>query len=771
MRILRICLLIGGLIALIAGVAVAQDQEPVAILEYYDDDFEIVVRDADGFEYNFFLGMELVPGDTIETFNSTAEVRLVPNGSIVKVGTNTEFTIDELQGRGGSSTNGFSVAAGRIRNVAASVAGSNYEIRTPSTVAGVRGTDFGVEVSAELDGVAVLEGSVQVTKRDTGESVTLGANQYVNALADTFQAVELSADQMQDLFEDFSFEELNPQEVPTDETAQADEDAAEEEDDGVQDVAPPAEVPEQPSPEETAEGDGAGEDSALQQAVARAAEILGMEIGSVTLEGDTYAKLVFQPEIELGRLRASLYLPFIYQRDLFDPDDWYKPKGNNEWNFGFGTNPEGEEYVWFESVEGTREAAGDMLRDLALKFRFVEFGQQRDPFFIKLGNLNNMVLGHGVLVNNYANDIDFPAIRRVGINGGLTLGRFGLEYLVNDLSEPEVFGVRPWIKPFGPDRRLALGISGVMDIDPAGDLPPTPEADPETGEVPVDLFADARAADPIMAHVAGDVDLPIIERDAFSIILFSDFGTLFPQIRNDVTTTTTDEPVEITAGWKQDAAFDQSEEGLFETYASMSGVMGTLFGLDYRLDFRSYKGFITPGFYDSNYDRRRGDYAAELIEYLADPDAAAYEDETLGIYGEAGFGLFSDRLTFSAGYMWPFGRDQAGNIIGADEDFLKLELFLARDLTPLEIQGSFSYERTAFIPTLLKEAEEFEDATLFDSNTVLEGELVYPVAPTLNIAVVAKTVMVRNDDGTIKYNEEGRPVVGPSFSVETRLGF
>ncbi len=760
MKTVRTCLLIGGLVALIAGVAVAQDQEPVAVLEYYDDDFEIVVRDADGFEYSFYLGMELVPGDTIETFNSTAEVRLVPNGSIVKVGTNTEFTIDELQGRDGGSTNGFSVAAGRIRNVAASVAGSNYEVRTPSTVAGVRGTDFGVEVSADLDGVAVLEGSVEVTKRDTGESVTLGANQYANALADTFQAIELSADQIRDLFDDFDFEELDPAEVPTDQTTQAEE--TPDDDDGVQDAAPPAEVPQQPSPEDAAEGDGAGEDSALQQAVARAAEVLGMEIGSVTLEGDTYAKLVFQPEIQLGRLRASLYLPFIYQRDLFDPDDWYKPKGNNEWNFGFG-----DEFSWEDEP---LDAAQDFLTDLALKFRFIEFGRQRDPFFIKLGNLNNMVLGHGVLVDNYANDIDFPAIRRVGINGGVTLGRFGLEYLVNDLAEPEVFGLRPWIKPFGADRRLALGISGVMDIDPAGDLPPTPEADPDTGDIPADLFADARDADPIMAHVAGDVDLPIIERDAFSIILFSDFGTLFPQIRNTVTTTTTDEPVEIAAGWKQEAAFDQSEEGLFETYASMSGVMGTLFGVDYRLDFRSYKGFITPGFYDSNYDRRRGDYAAGLIEYLADPDDPAYEDETLGIYGEAGFGLFNDRLTFSAGYMWPFGRDQAGNIVGTDEDFLKMELFVARDLTPLEIQGSFAYERTAFIPTLLAE-EGFEEASLFDSNTVLSGELVYPVAPTLNIAVVAKTVMIRNDDGTVKYSEEGRPVVGPSFSVETRLGF
>ncbi|NBC29984.1 MAG: hypothetical protein GVY29_08325 [Spirochaetes bacterium] len=765
MRSLRTCLLIGSLIFLVLGAAFAQDQEPVGVLEYYDDDFEIVVRDADGFEYNFYLGMELVPGDTVETFNSTAEVRVVPNGSIVKIGTNTEFTIDELQGRNGSNTNGFSVAAGRIRNVAASVTGSNYEIRTPSTVAGVRGTDFGVEVSAELDGVAVLEGSVQVTKRDTGQSVTLGANQYVNALADSFQAIELPADRMQSIFQDFNFEELNPQEVPGRQGAQQDQAPAEEGDDQVQDVAPAQDVPSQPDADDVADGDGGAEDSALQQAVARAAEILGMEIGSLTIEGDTYAKLVFQPEINLGRFRASLYLPFIYQRDLFDPDDWYKPKGNNEWNFGFGP-----EYDWENE---TLAAFGDFMTDLALKFRFVEFGQQRDPFFIKVGNLNNMVLGHGVLVNDYANDIDFPAVRRIGVNGGIELGRFGLEYLVNDLAEPEIFGARPYMKPFGKDKRLAIGLSGVMDIDPAGDLPGEPEPDPDTGEVPLDLFVDARTADPIMAHVAGDLDFPLIERDAFSIIAFSDFGTAFPYLRNGVDLDGDGEN-DLNPGWQEGAAFDENS-GEIETYASMTGFLGNIFALDYRLDFRAWKGFMNPGFYDSNYERQRGELGSELITYLADPDGTdpqgnSYDDETMGVYGEAGFAILNDRLSFTAGYLWPFINTGNG-IAASDDDFLTLELTLDKDLTPLGIQGAFAYERKAFIPTLANRSG-FEEATLFDSNTVLSGELVYPVAPTLNIAVVAKTVMIRNNDGSIKYSEEtGRPIVGPSFSVETRLGF
>ena len=52
---------------------------------------------------------------------------------------------------------------------------------------------------------------------------------------------------------------------------------------------------------------------------------LGFEIGSVTIDGETYAKAVMQPQFEIGKFRAGLYLPVIYQDNLFDPDSMVPP--------------------------------------------------------------------------------------------------------------------------------------------------------------------------------------------------------------------------------------------------------------------------------------------------------------------------------------------------------------------------------------------------------------------------------------------------------------
>src|SRR5208337_1615572 len=100
----------------------------------------------------------------------------------------------------------------------------------------------------------------------------------------------------------------------------------------------------------------------------------------------------------------SLYLPIIYNGDMFNPSDWYHPMGNDEWNFGglltgqlISTNP------WV--------VAQDVLNDLLLKIRYLEWGQQRDPFFFKVGNLDDITIGHGLIMRDFANDADFPSIR------------------------------------------------------------------------------------------------------------------------------------------------------------------------------------------------------------------------------------------------------------------------------------------------------------------------------------------------------------------------
>ena len=63
---------------------------------------------------------------------------------------------------------------------------------------------------------------------------------------------------------------------------------------------------------------------------------MGMEIGSVTIDGTSYSKVVLAPEVRIGRLKLGLYLPVIYNDDLFNPSTWYEPGGNNEWDFGAG---------------------------------------------------------------------------------------------------------------------------------------------------------------------------------------------------------------------------------------------------------------------------------------------------------------------------------------------------------------------------------------------------------------------------------------------------
>ena len=72
-------------------------QGPVAILEYFDDAMEIEITDPNGNFVDFVeYGMDIAIGSTIQTFGSIAEIRLDPNGSIVKLAYDTTFVIESL---------------------------------------------------------------------------------------------------------------------------------------------------------------------------------------------------------------------------------------------------------------------------------------------------------------------------------------------------------------------------------------------------------------------------------------------------------------------------------------------------------------------------------------------------------------------------------------------------------------------------------------------------------------------------------------------------
>ena len=750
----KIILCIALLSFFVPALLFSQNQEAYALLEYFEDEYEIQIYDADGFQVDeIYYGMELNLGDTVKTNGSYAELRLDPNGTIIKLAPDTDFTLEALQGKK-SDANAFALLKGKMRTIAAQGEGYNYSIRTPSAVCGVRGTDFGLEVlRGSRDAAAVLKGSIEFINLNTGKSLTLTKGMAADVFADVFEPFTLPMEQMEQLFSEMNFVQLDPSTVPgytpgpaaDAEKGDSEEKAAEEETEGGQEEPAVTEPDTQEEEEETAEKkkDDKPKKNLLQPVLDFLKDKLEMEIGTITVDGQTYSKAVIQPVISIGKFGMGLYLPIIYQQDLFDADTWYKPQGNDEWSFGTD-----------HSGEGAGPILLDILIDLVLKIKYIEWGEQRDPFFFKVGNINDLTIGHGILMYNYANDYDYPAVRRIGVNLGLDAEKLGLETVVNDLTDPEIFGARFYVRPVGDKFPFAFGISSIVDIDPASSIPIDPDIETE----PIQY------GDPVFINAALDIDFPIIEKDMFSLILFGDFGGMLPYFRESYPASN------ITGGLALNALYSD-DEGSFKlkNYGIMAGLFGNIAKADYRLEYRYYNGTFKPNFFNPTYDRIRGGYVTDLAGYFADPSAEEYQEQLMGIYGEVGFTI-KEAFTFEGGYMWPWSVGPSG-ITTSDEDYFLLKMALATDVIPVVgIGASISYERTRFIPALLQ-----KDATLsfFDANTVVKGELIYPAAEILDMALIVTTSLAYDTAGNLIMSDKNPslPLVRPSISFETRIHF
>ncbi len=674
----------------------AQYGTPVAILEYYDDDLELEITGSDGAALtDIYYGMDLQVGDTIRTNRTGAEIKLDPNGSIIKLSPYTVFTIENLQ-KSAEESNSFNLISGKIHAIAARAGiGESYQIKTQSTVAGVRGTDFGVvSIPGSEEKAFVIDGLIDYTDIATNQKIQLGSGMVGDALADVFQAIQASAEQMNNLVKDVIFEKLDPTSVPGHEAGTPKAENTDTVDNGSS-AGNTAETKPEPTKEEAAQ-------SAFMSALS---DILGLEIGTVTIDGDTYSKAIIQPTFNLGKLKLSLYLPVVYQTDLFDPNDWYHPAGNNEWSFG-------------TDKTGYKDIALDALSDLFLKIRYIEWGEQRDPFFFKVGNIHNMTLGHGILMRDFANDSDFPTVRKVGLNMGAEGKSVGFETVIDNLANPEVFGGRIFFRPIG---KLGLGVSSVIDINPNDTVP----------------------TDTVFLTAAADIDFPLMENDILSFIFFSDIAGMVPYMDGE---------------FKWNMIYNTTAQDFslnnFRNFGWNTGLFGNILFINYRLEYRYFDGVFKPSFFDSSYERLKGTYIDDINTYLASP---TNEAPVMGIYGEGGFTLF-DKINAKIGYMWPWDKNGPSD---NDEFLLKIDV-LPGTIPVLDIYGSIAYHRTKFIPTLLKKGEG-ASLNLFDEYTSFSGEIVYPLAPTLDLAAVVSTSQQVDESGNIN--------MVPVITIETRIGF
>ena len=679
-----------------------------------------------------------------------AELKMSATGTIIKMSGNTNFTLSQLR----TATSGqdvFSLAVGKVRTVAGKASTKDqYQIRTTSAVCGVRGSDVVIEFQeGSTAKLSTLEGTgwIQQLAADgtPGAQLDVAQGLFADALASVFQAIQIPADVLAGLQNEMKFTKLDVNAaLAQNEQHQAASAATGDQTSTTGTTTQAQATPTTPPAPKT--------NSFMDGIMAKLRDILGMQIGSLTIGNTTYSSVVIQPTFQLGQLKASLYLPIIYNGDMFNTADWYHPLGNDEWNFGgllTGTPISTDPWV----------VTQDVLNDLLLKIRYLEWGQQRDPFFFKVGNLSDITIGHGLIMNNFANDADFPSVRRVGVNVGLDFGGFGLEAMVNDAANPDITGGRLYVRPV-PGFKAALGVTGIVDLSPAKDWP--------TGA--------AAVGDPIFVNGGADIDLPFVESDIFSLVAFADAAAMLPYFRSAPTDSTYSgiySDASKTGGFALSAILPDGISNLtnIKNWGAAAGFFGNLIFRDftYRLEFRDFTGAFVPDFYNSGYERQRSQYLNTVLTYLLDPTNASYDAQTVGIYGEGGI-VLSKLFSLNLSYFWPWAQTTNGDFTFGNDNFMAT-FTLEKGVIPIvNIWGTVSYERTNFINTILQSGLG-TGLNLFDANTVVSATINYPVTDTLDVTLLYTTTAVRNTDGSVHYANTGDllPQMQTSLAIETQI--
>ena len=608
-------------------------------------------------------GAPIKNGDEIKVGEEGfAAVIYLDDRSILKVRENTKFSFMDTR-----NSRTIDLTHGTVLNdIKKEGRTKDFRIQTPVSVASVKGTQFAAIVSLSgVDQFICKEGLFEVLNMVSGETVNVAAGQKAvsNATGDLVQAPaspgEYPSDpEVEELVEpdnDSFNEEIDPQ--PSDQNYDATDqnlgrtgtkgsETAEEE---VQENIEEDEIEESQEMEEPKVPEGPPPKPFS----------MGLGIGSATLDGVLYNQLALRPEI-------------------------------NIWKVGIGLD-----LVLYVDNEGNmRNEEWDIENDPALlldKILYVRYGDISDPLWIKYGSIEGKTMGYGGLMNGYSNMMEFPTVRRVGINTGFNIGPVGGELFLSnlkDISRGGTIGGLRMAYTVSDDLPITIGVNYITDAnmfsglkDKDGDSYPDafddfPDdstlwndtdgdgwPDPGHGDSILDSLIDIDAdgdniidsdenfddidlkATPFSLRnnkavtnaLSFDIGYPILRSDMISLQVYGEYNSLtFPGV--STADSTFNRP-------------DRSGSGI-----TLPGLRSTLFGiLDLSLEYRMINGSYVPQFFDQAYDLNR--VVTNTIDgqtYVRTKDMVVFDTYTdsassSGLFGSAGLSLFN-LISFTASY-------------------------------------------------------------------------------------------------------------------------
>ena len=607
-------------------------------------------------------GSAIRNGDQIKVReNSFAAIIYLDDRSILKVRENTTFSFMDTR-----NSRTVDLMHGTIlNNIKKEGRKKDFRIQTPVSVASVKGTEFAAIVSQTgVDQFICKEGLFEVLNMVSGETVSVSTGQKAvsNASGNLVQAPASPGEyppdpEIEDIIEPDPEPEQVKKEIKPEKTAAtktrsmgpkesiqfkekdieepSNDDSLQEDEKGSQEVEPPDSGP-PPKP-----------------------FALGLGIGSATLDGVLYNQLAIRPEINIGKIGIGL--------DLMVYVDNEGNVRNEEWDI--------------ENDPG-------LLLD---KILYVKYGKKVDPAWVKYGSIESLTLGHGGLMNNYSNMMEFPSVRRVGVNTGFNFGPVGGELFLSNIKDMPRGGTVTGMRlsyTVSDDLPLSLGLSYISDgnmfsglkdkdkdsyPDVFDDFPDDSTLwndtdgdgwpDPGHGESILDSLIDIDAdgdniidADESMEDIilkatpfslknnsaktnglSLDIGYPVLRSDLITLDVYAEYNTLnFPGFIS------------------KDSTFirpDRSGSGI-----TFPGLRSTIFKvLNISLEYRMINGAYVPQYFDQAYDLNR--VVTSTVDgqtLIRTKDMMVFESysdssKSSGLFGSAGLELFN-LISFSATY-------------------------------------------------------------------------------------------------------------------------
>lgn len=133
---------------------------------------------------------------------------------------------------------------------------------------------------------------------------------------------------------------------------------------------------------------------------------LGGAVGTVTIDGKVWNQVALRPVIPIWKFGIALDL-VLYLDD----------EGNihrDEWDFS---------------------SPGKTKNTILDKIYYIRYGNPTDRLYLKVGALDNVTLGYGILVSDYSNTLLYPDFRKIGLETKVNSKKFRVSGFTNDLKE------------------------------------------------------------------------------------------------------------------------------------------------------------------------------------------------------------------------------------------------------------------------------------------------------------------------------------------------